>query len=108
FFQLRGTTMNDAVKPRFSRILVKLSGEALLGSADYGVDPAVLKRIAGEIQEVVSMGVQTAVVIGGGNIFRVAGLALAGMDRVAADHIGLLATDMNSRGMQGALEGLGM
>jgi uridylate kinase len=98
----------NAVKPRFSRILVKLSGEALLGSGDYGVDPAVLKRIAGEIQEIVSMGVQTAVVIGGGNIFRGAGLARAGMDRVAADHMGMLATVMNSLAMQDALEALGM
>ena len=72
--------MNDAPKPRFSRILVKLSGEALLGAADYGVDPAILKRIAGELQDIVEMGVQTAVVIGGGNIFRGAGLARAGMD----------------------------
>src|SRR5882672_9154090 len=100
--------MNDAPKPRFSRILVKLSGEALLGSADYGVDPAVLKRIAGELQEIVGMGVQTAVVIGGGNIFRGAGLARAGMDRVAADHMGMLATVMNSLAMQDALEALGM
>src|SRR5437868_10396295 len=100
--------MNDAPKPRFSRILVKLSGEALLGSADYGVDPAVLKRIAGELQDIVQMGVQTAVVIGGGNIFRGAGLARAGMDRVAADHMGMLATVMNSLAMQDALEGLGM
>src|SRR5689334_4471447 len=100
--------MNEAVKPRFSRILVKLSGEALLGSADYGVDPAVLKRIAGEIQDIVSMGVQFAAVVGGGNIFRGAGLARAGMDRVAADHMGMLATVMNSLAMQDALEGLGM
>ena len=100
--------MNDAVRPHFSRILVKLSGEALLGSADYGVDPGVLKRIAGELQEIVQMGVQTAVVIGGGNIFRGAGLARAGMDRVAADHMGMLATVMNSLAMQDALEALGM
>jgi uridylate kinase len=100
--------MNDAPKQRFSRILVKLSGEALLGSADYGVDPAVLKRIAGELQEIIAMGVQTAVVIGGGNIFRGAGLARAGMDRVAGDHMGMLATVMNSLAMQDALEALGM
>src|ERR1700737_4909344 len=99
--------MNDAPKPRFSRILVKLSGEALLGSADYGVDPAVLKRIAGEVQEIIAMGVQTAVVIGGGNIFRGAGLARAGMDRVAADHMGMLATIMNALARQDALEALG-
>jgi uridylate kinase len=94
--------------PRFSRILVKLSGEALLGSADYGIDPAVIKRVAGEIQEISSMGVQVAVVIGGGNIFRGAGLARAGMDRVTADHMGMLATVMNALAMQDALESLGM
>jgi uridylate kinase len=93
---------------KFTRILVKLSGEALLGNSDYGIDPAVLKRIAGELQDIVQMGVQIAVVIGGGNIFRGAGLARAGMDRVAADHMGMLATVMNSLAMQDALEGLGM
>jgi uridylate kinase len=95
-------------KSKYSRILVKLSGEALLGSGDYGIDPAVLKRIAGEIQDIVQMGVQVAVVIGGGNIFRGAGLARAGMDRVAADHMGMLATVMNSLAMQDALESLGL
>src|ERR1700727_2229214 len=93
---------------KFSRILVKLSGEALLGNTDYGIDPAVLKRIAGELQDIIQMGVQVAVVIGGGNIFRGAGLARAGMDRVAADHMGMLATVMNSLAMQDALEALGM
>jgi uridylate kinase len=93
---------------KYSRILVKLSGEALLGNTDYGIDPAVLKRIAGELQDIVQMGVQIAVVIGGGNIFRGAGLARAGMDRVAADHMGMLATVMNSLAMQDALESLGM
>jgi len=95
-------------KGRYSRILVKLSGEALLGDSDYGVDPAVLKRIAGELQDIVAMDVQVAVVIGGGNIFRGAGLARAGMDRVAADHMGMLATVMNSLALQDALESLGM
>ncbi len=98
--------MND--KTSFTRILVKLSGEALLGSGDYGIDPAILKRIAGELQDIVEMGVQVAVVLGGGNIFRGAGLARAGMDRVAADHMGMLATVMNSVAMQDALESLGM
>jgi uridylate kinase len=92
----------------FSRILVKLSGEALLGNSDYGIDPAVLRRIAGELHDIVEMGVQVAVVLGGGNIFRGAGLARAGMDRVAADHMGMLATVMNSLAMQDALESLGM
>jgi uridylate kinase len=95
-------------KARFSRILVKLSGEALLGGGEYGIDPAVLKRIAGELQDIVGLGVQLAVVIGGGNIFRGAGLARAGMDRVAADHMGMLATVMNALAMQDALESLGL
>jgi uridylate kinase len=95
-------------KARYTRILVKLSGEVLLGKGDYGVDPAVLKRIAGELQDIVAMGVQVAVVIGGGNIFRGAGLARAGMDRVTADHMGMLATVMNSLALQDALESLGL
>jgi uridylate kinase len=94
-------------QPRYRRILVKLSGEALLGKVDYGIDPAMLKRIATEIREVIQLGVQVAVVIGGGNIFRGAGLARAGMDRVTADHMGMLATVMNALAMQDALEGLG-
>jgi uridylate kinase len=100
------TEGND--KARYSRILVKLSGEALMGGGDYGIDPAVLKRIAGELQEIVGLGVQLAVVIGGGNIFRGAGLARAGMDRVAADHMGMLATVMNALAMQDALESVGL
>ena len=93
---------------RERRILVKLSGEALLGNADYGIDPAMLKRVAGEIRDVQALGVQAAVVIGGGNIFRGAGLARAGMDRVTADQMGMLATVMNALAMQDALESLGV
>jgi uridylate kinase len=100
--------MTESNKARFSRILVKLSGEALMGRTDYGIDPAILKRIAEELQEIVGLGVQLAVVIGGGNIFRGAGLARAGMDRVAADHMGMLATVMNALAMQDALESLGL
>ena len=100
--------MSDSTRSRYSRLLVKLSGEALLGGADYGIDPAMLKRIAGEIQEIVQMGTQVAVVVGGGNIFRGAGLARAGMDRVTADHMGMLATVMNAVAMQDALESSGM
>ena len=96
------------MKAAFSRILVKLSGEALMGEGDYGIDPVVIKRIAGELREIVEMQVQLAVVIGGGNIFRGAGLARAGMDRVAADHMGMLATVMNALAMQDALESLGV
>ena len=95
-------------KARYRRILVKLSGEALLGGGDYGIDPLVIKRIAGELQDILQMNVQVAIVIGGGNIFRGAGLARAGMDRVAADHMGMLATVMNSLAMQDALESLGL
>jgi uridylate kinase len=90
-----------------SRILLKVSGEALLGAEDYGIDPIILKRVAGEIRDVLARGVQVAVVIGGGNIFRGAGLARAGMDRVTADHMGMLATVMNGLALQDALEALG-
>ena len=99
--------MNDSAAVKGRRILVKLSGEALLGTADYGIDPAMLKRVANEVREVQSLGVQIAVVVGGGNIFRGAGLARAGMDRVTADQMGMLATVMNALAMQDALEGLG-
>jgi uridylate kinase len=91
-----------------SRILVKLSGEALLGQAEYGIDPAVLQRMALEITEVQALGVQIAVVIGGGNIFRGSGLARAGMDRVTADQMGMLATVMNALALQDALEQQGL
>lgn len=91
----------------YKRILVKLSGEALMGDADYGVDPVMLRRIALEVQELLGLGVQVALVIGGGNIFRGAGLARAGMDRVTGDHMGMLATVMNSLAMQDALESIG-
>ena len=91
----------------YKRILVKLSGEALLGEAEYGIDPLMLRRVALELQEVCAMGVQVSVVIGGGNIFRGAGLARAGMDRVTADQMGMLATVMNALAMQDALESIG-
>jgi uridylate kinase len=90
--------------PAYRRILLKLSGEALLGSQHYGIDPVVIRRVASEIIEVVGLGVQVGLVIGGGNIFRGAGLAEAGMDRVTADHMGMLATVINSLAMQDALE----
>jgi uridylate kinase len=92
---------------KYKRILVKLSGEALLGEADYGIDPLMLRRVASELLEAVAMGAQVAVVVGGGNIFRGAGLARAGMDRVTADQMGMLATVMNSLAMQDAVESLG-
>jgi uridylate kinase len=90
------------------RILLKLSGEALLGQSEYGIDPGTLNEIASEIRDVREMGVQVAVVVGGGNIFRGAGLAEAGIDRVTGDHMGMLATVMNCLAMQDALEKLGV
>ena len=94
--------------PRYRRILLKLSGEVLLGEADYGIDAEVLRRIAAEIVEVTARGTQVAVVIGGGNIFRGAGLARSGMDRVTADHMGMLATVMNALALQDALRRAGV
>ncbi|PTI95635.1 UMP kinase, partial [Staphylococcus simulans] len=91
-------------QPKFHRILLKLSGEALMGEADYGIDPKVIGRLADEIIEVQRANIQVGVVIGGGNIFRGAGLAAAGMDRVTGDHMGMLATVMNALAMQDAIE----
>ena len=91
----------------YRRILLKLSGEALMGAGDYGIDPTVIGRIAREIHEYASQGVEIGLVIGGGNIFRGAGLAQAGMERVTGDHMGMLATVINSLAMQDALEKLG-
>ncbi len=89
---------------RYHRILLKLSGEALIGAENYGIDPLVLGSLADEIIAVAKAGVQVGVVIGGGNIFRGAGLAANGMDRVTGDHMGMLATVMNCLAMQDALE----
>lgn len=91
-------------KPKFKRILLKLSGEALMGEFDYGIDPKVISRVAKEIAELIRLDVQVAVVIGAGNIFRGAGLAEAGMDRVTADHMGMLATVINCLALQDAVE----
>jgi len=88
----------------YRRILLKLSGEALLGREDFGIDPLILRRMASELREVVELGVQVGVVVGGGNIFRGHGLARAGMDRVTGDHMGMLATLINSLALQDALE----
>ncbi len=94
--------------PAYKRVLLKLSGEALMGSGDYGIDPDMISFVAAEIKSIVDMGVEVGVVIGGGNIFRGAGLAAGGMDRVTGDHMGMLATVINSLAMQEAVEKLGM
>jgi len=93
--------------PAYRRILLKLSGEALLGSQEYGIDPPVIQRLAIEVAEVLALGVQVGLVIGGGNIFRGAGLAEAGMDRVTGDQMGMLATVINALALQDALERAG-
>ena len=90
----------------YKRILLKLSGEALMGDLDYGIDPKVINRIATEISQVRDLGIQIALVIGGGNIFRGAGLSESGMDRVTGDHMGMLATVINSLALQDALESI--
>jgi uridylate kinase len=95
-------------KPRYSRILLKLSGEALAGRQGYGIDPEVIADIASEVKEVVDLGVQVALVIGGGNIFRGVAAASRGMDRASADYMGMLATVMNSLALLDALEKVGV
>ncbi|MFT4591349.1 MAG: uridylate kinase [Gammaproteobacteria bacterium] len=92
----------------YQRILLKLSGEALLGSSQYGIDPDVLSQVARDIGAISALGVQVGVVIGGGNIFRGEGLARSGMDRVTGDHMGMLATVINSLALQDGLERLGV
>jgi uridylate kinase len=100
--------MSQTEKPLYGRILLKLSGEALIGGQSYGIDPATIKEIAEQMVEVHQMGVEIAVVIGGGNIFRGVSGASQGMDRSTADYMGMLATVMNSLALQQALEKLGV
>lgn len=96
--------MSDAPQPHYKRILLKLSGEALMGDDDYGISPVVINRMAEEIGDIARSGVEVALVLGGGNIFRGAGLAEGGIDRVTGDHMGMLATVINALAMQDALE----
>jgi uridylate kinase len=97
-------TVVAAGKPRYKRVLLKLSGEALMGDRDYGLDGVMVKRVAEEIKSVIAMGVQVCLVIGGGNIFRGVSGAASGMDRAQADYMGMLATVINALAMQNALE----
>jgi uridylate kinase len=94
--------------PSYKRILLKLSGEALMGDSSFGISPDVMAFVAGEIKSVVEAGVQVALVVGGGNIFRGEGLARGGMDRVTGDHMGMLATVINALAIQDAVERLGL
>jgi len=94
--------------PAYKRILLKLSGEALMGDDSYGINRATINRIVGEVKEIVDLGVQVAVVIGGGNIFRGVAPAAEGMDRATADYMGMLATVMNALALQDAMRHVGL
>ena len=96
------------VTPAYKRILLKLSGEALMGDDAYGINRATITRIVGEVKEIVDLGVQVAVVIGGGNIFRGVAPAAEGMDRATADYMGMLATVMNAMALQDAMKNIGL
>lgn len=94
--------------PRYKRVILKLSGEALAGSNGYGIDPRTLVSIAGQIKEVVARGVEVAIVVGGGNIWRGVAGSAQGMDRATADYMGMLATEINALALQDALEKQGL
>jgi uridylate kinase len=98
----------EPLRPVYRRVVLKLSGEALAGGVGYGIDPPVLERIGAEIRDVVELGVEIAVVIGGGNIFRGVAASIAGMDRATADYMGMLATIINALALQDALEKAGL
>jgi len=102
------TEAPDQVPARYRRILLKLSGEALLGARSYGVDPAICAFIAGQVARVHATGVQVGIVVGGGNIFRGMAASASGMDRATGDYIGMLATVMNGLALQDALERAGI
>ena len=93
-----------ATKPKYQRILLKLSGEALMGDQQFGIDPEIVDRIAQEVKELHDVGIQVAMVIGGGNIFRGVSLSQQGLDRVTGDHMGMLATVINALAIQDAME----
>ena len=95
-------------KPRFKRIILKISGEVLVGEEEYGISSRVIQGISHEIKEIKEHGIQVAVVVGGGNLFRGVDASLKGMDRTAADYMGMLATVINSLALQDALEKIGV
>jgi uridylate kinase len=96
------------IQPQYKRVLLKLSGEALMGDQKFGIDPEMLQYVAEEIKSIVDLGVQTGIVVGGGNIFRGIAASSYGMDRASADHMGMLATVINSLALQGAMEKIGL
>lgn len=102
-----GAELVETAKP-FNRVLLKLSGEALMGRSEFGIDPEVVREIADEIRQVHELGVAVAIVVGGGNIFRGMKMSAKGMDRSAADYMGMLATVMNSVALQDSLEKIGV
>jgi len=95
-------------KPEYQRILLKYSGEALMGGQEFGIDPAVINQVSSEVKALVDAGTQVAIVIGGGNIFRGVSLSASGMDRTTADHMGMLATVINSLALQDGMEKSGL
>jgi uridylate kinase len=100
--------LSDTNNSRFKRVLIKISGEALMGDAGYGIDPTVVTRVAEEVKAVHELGIEVALVVGGGNIFRGLKASTAGMDRAAADYMGMLATVMNAVALQDGMEKLGL
>jgi len=102
----KDATVDSNNTPQYRRVLLKLSGEALMGDQGFGIDPQIVQRIAEEIQDIHNLGVETAIVIGGGNIFRGLAASAQGFDRVSADHMGMLATVVNALAVQDALEKL--
>jgi uridylate kinase len=101
-------TAANGKPPRYKRILLKLSGEALMGDGKYGISPKVLQQIAQEVHEVIELGVEVGIVIGGGNIFRGVSASTEGMDRASADYMGMLATVINALALQDSLEKMGV
>jgi len=103
-----GLTVLEPGLPRYRRVLLKVSGEALMGSREYGLDPVIVDRVASEIKSVLGLGIEVCLVIGGGNIFRGISGAATGMERASADYMGMLATVINALAMQNALEKIGV
>jgi uridylate kinase len=95
-------------RPVYKRVILKLSGEALLGKSSFGIDIGILKVVAEEVKDIITLGVQMGIVIGGGNIFRGVEASTKGLDRASADHMGMLATVINSLALQNVLEGIGV